>query len=164
MRPGWRPRSVRRGAEVFGTLIAAKALTAALTSDATIQGDLGGRVVNNRRIPADLALPALMFYVEDAPYSGVVGSAPGDQLTAQVCRLVVRVADAGESFATIYPAAEAQLAALNGLDVEIEERGVTYQVLVNPTAEYPLTHVAEGDREYRQLGTIYTVEIYRIGG
>ena len=145
---------------MFGSLIAAKAFRAALVADATIQADLGGRVVNNRRIPADVALPALMFYVEDAPYSGPIG----DNLNQQVCRFVVRVVDRGESFGRIYAPAEAQLAALNALDTEVTERGIRYQVLVNPTAEYPLTHVAEGDREYRQLGTIYTVEIYRIGG
>jgi hypothetical protein len=147
---------------MFGTLIAAKAFRAALVADATIQSDLGARVVNNRRIPADVTLPALLFYPEDAPYSGVVGSAPGDQLTAQTCRYVVRVATAGESFAPIYNAALAQLAVLNGLDVTVTDHGADYQVLVNPAAEYPLTHVAEGDREYRQLGTIYTVEIYRL--
>lgn len=149
---------------MFGSLIAARAIAAALKANATIAADLGGRVINNRRIPPDVALPALMFYVEDAPYAGVVGSAPGDQLTAQVCRFVVRVVDQGESFGRIYDAAEAQLGVLNGLDTAVTDHGADYQVLVNPAAEYPLTHVAEGDREYRQLGTIYTVEIYRIGG
>ena len=145
---------------MFGSLIGAKAISAALKADPTIVADLGGRVINNRRIPGDVALPALMFYVEDAPYSGPIGDNTGQQ----VARFVVRVVDRGESFGPIYAAATAQLAALDGLDTEVTENGTSYQVLVNPTAEYPLTHVAEGDREYRQLGTIYTVEIYRIGG
>lgn len=142
---------------MFGSMFASKAIAGALAADPTIQAELGGRVVNGRRIPGDVPLPALMFYLEEGLYGGPV-DAEGT-LSVETCRYVVRVAVDGESHAPVLAAARAQLAALNGHKQTVTIDGATAHVEIYATAEYPVTSLVDEDVEYRQLGTIYTVEV-----
>ena len=112
-------------------------------------------------VPQGVALPALMFHMVYSEYGGVVDSTPAQNVTSETLRFEVRIIDDGTSDSVIYPAAKAQFNALAGIQVTHTFDGASWFLAFSAVGEIPLTTLMDGANIYRQLGTIYTVDVFR---
>lgn len=148
---------------MFGSEITAEVLTRELKAINEVTADVGDRVFASLIVPGDADLPALIFYMEDAPYGGPLGTRPAGAITQQIVRFVVRILTEGQSTNPIINAAEAQLAHLDGRRVDTVWRGWNYTLTFTALGEVPITNFVEDATNYRQLGTVYEAEVSRGG-
>lgn len=123
---------------------------------------IGDRLYNSLTLPQGVALPAGLFYLEFAPYgTSSMGSGIAGMLTAETMRWVVRFLVQDSSDDAILAATEAQLKRLHNARFDVPASGgyPSYVVNFDAQAEYPLTSFVDGGDEYRQLGTVYTVDV-----
>lgn len=111
--------------------------------------------------PPGTTLPALLIYMTASEYGGVVDSLPAADITSETIRLEVRAIKDGTSDSPVYPVAKAQLTALAGQTVSHIFDGDTYTLTFSALSEIPLATLVDGANLYRQLGTIYTVDVFR---
>lgn len=149
---------------MFATEIVAAAVVAELGGLAAVTDTVGDRLLNSTYVPLDEALPALLTYAEDAPYTGgPIGSRVAGPIATQDVRQIVRIVCEGRSTDPIHEAAEAQLEHLDGRRIRHHARGRGYLLIFTALGEVPLNTLAEDNVDYRQLGTIYSVEVTRGG-
>lgn len=142
---------------IVAPIIYAEVLSLPEVSDA-----IGDRFFNSLTLPQGEALPAGLFYLEHAPYgNAAMGSGWAGALTIETMRWVVRFMVQDASDDAILAATEAQLKHLHNYEVDIPASGGNppYHVYFSAQAEYPLTSFVDGGDEYRQLGTVYSVEV-----
>jgi hypothetical protein len=144
---------------MFASVVAARILASVLTGVPEVIALTGARLLYDMVVPADIALPAGLFYFENPQYTTPIGN--GALPTGQTLRGVVRMIDDGESFLPLEDAAYAQFEALHGKRFDLEHRGHMWLVTVDAMQEYPLPTVTVRDQPYRQLGTIYSVNVTR---
>ena len=112
-------------------------------------------------VPPGTALPALMFHMVASEYGGPLTTAANAHIESETIRLEVRAIDKGVSIATIYPVAKAQLDALAGTTAQHDYDGQTWSLSFIAVGEIPLGTLVDGSNLYRQLGTIYQVDVFR---
>lgn len=135
----------------FGSELVAGIVVAELSGIEDVTDAVGARMFGTTMVPQGQALPALLTYAENSAYSGPIGA----EKAIEQLRIVVRLLCQGTSTAPILAAALAQEEALNGLDVEQDGAYVTFRAV----GAVPLTTLQDGGIVYRQLGTVYSVEI-----
>ena len=108
-----------------------------------------------------MALPVAIFHMTYSEYGGVLDSTPAANVNSETVRLEVRFIDAGTSDSVIYPAAAASFAALAGVNVSHVFDGTTYTLTFAAIGEVPLGTLMDGAQIYRQLGTVYSVDVFR---
>lgn len=118
---------------------------------------IGGTMV----APPGTTLPALLLYMTASEYGGVVDATPAADVNSETIRLEVRAINGGTSDAPVYPVAKAQFTALAGQTVSHTFDGDDYTLTFMAVGEVPLTTLVDGANLYRQLGTIYTVDVFR---
>lgn len=108
-----------------------------------------------------MALPVVIFHMVASQYGGVIDSTPAANVNSETIRLEVRVIDDGTSDSTIYPVAKAAFGALCGVEASHSFDSATWSLTFSAVGEIPLTTLVDGTNIYRQLGTIYTVDVFR---
>jgi hypothetical protein len=147
---------------MFGSRIVRKVIADVLNADTDITAVVGDRIHYGANHPQKTQLPALLFYMEQADYGeGAVTTARAEHLRAENFRFVVRIDDTGGSDSRIAPAAEAQLAALQGLTVDTTHKGENVMVTFAAIGEVPVSPYDDGGTRYQTLGTVYSVELRR---
>lgn len=137
---------------MFGSEIAAAFVRTQLLALPAVTAAIGTRLANLMVLPADMALPGLIHYAEQGTYGAAMG---GGGIASERLRYVVRLICQGESTEPIKVAAESQLTALDGAT---GMQGGAF-VAVSATGEWPLTTTLEDGVYYRQLGTLYDIDI-----
>ena len=137
---------------VYDTLSALSAVTSVVPA---------ARMTGAMVVPPGTALPALMFHMTASEYGGVMNTQAAAHLDSETIRLEVRAIDDGTSDAGIYPVALAQFNALSGVTATHTFDGGDYTLAFLPLGEIPLTTLVDGSNLYRQLGTIYQVDVFR---
>lgn len=112
-------------------------------------------------VPQGVALPALLFHMTASQYGGVVNTLAAADVNSETIRVEVRVIGSGTSDSEIYPAAKAQFTALSGAIVSHSFDGATWNLAISAVGEIPLTTLVDGPNIYRQLGTIYSIDVFR---
>lgn len=112
-------------------------------------------------LPQAVPLPAIAFYPEYSVYNAAMGS--GSDISYEGLRFVVKTMIPGTSTATIRSMALAQIAHFDGRTESYTYDGVTYQISFTANGELLPTTVVDGATFYRQLGTIYKVDVTRGG-
>jgi len=143
------------GSEIVSTLIYQE-LTA-LPEAASFAGKIVGAAV----IPQGDRLPAVTFSPQFSSYDAPLGGGahqPGG-ITFEELRFAITVMCAGLSTDPIIALAQAQLDHFDGASFPITYGGRAYFVTFLAQGEVPLTTVADGANVYRQLGTVYTVDV-----
>lgn len=112
-------------------------------------------------VPPGVALPALMFHMTASEYGGPLTTAANAHIESETIRLEVRAIDDGTSDRDIYPVAKAQLDALAGTTANHTFDGDDWSLSFIAVGEIPLTTLVDGANLYRQLGTIYQVDVFR---
>ncbi len=133
---------------MFGTEIVAEAVRLNLTA---LPSFAAIPVQNLNVVPPGMPLPTCLFHFERAVYSGPISG----MSDSETFRVVVRLICEGASSDPILVAAEAQLTSLDGARIDHEGSYLTF----GANSEWPLTTVYEGGVFYRQLGTIYDVDL-----
>lgn len=153
---------------MFGSEVVAEYVYQVASTTPAVTAAVGSRIVNLAAVPSGLALPALIHYAEQGDYTGVVTT--GEDIAAEQVRYVTRFICGGESSEPIRLAAQRLLRELNVVrpHAEIAYDGEDYFLTFAAIAEWPLTTVIEEmagtAMHYRQLGTIWHVDITRGGG
>ncbi len=101
------------------------------------------------------ALPGIAFYPEFSAYTGAMGS----KTSYERLRFVVKAMCEGKGTDQIDAVALAQLAHFDGLTVDVVYDGTNYQLTFSPNSEVLPTTVVDEDRFYRQLGTVYDIDL-----
>jgi hypothetical protein len=144
---------------MFGSRIVKRVIYEVLSATPGVTDVVGPRIHYGANYPQGTALPALMYYVEQADYGeGTITTDSAEQLREANFRFIVRVDDTGNSDSRIAPAAEAQLAALHGLVVDTDSNEmITFAAI----GEVPMSPYDEDGTRYQTLGTVYSVELRR---
>lgn len=148
---------------MFGSKIVSTIIYEHLNDITVVTAVVGDRIVGLSAVPQGTTLPALLFYPEFSAYSGPLGnrsSGAGD-IDFEQMRFVVRIICKGTSTGPIDAAADAQLDHFDGLNLDVTVNGTNYYLTFTAQGEVPLTSLLDGGTFYRQLGTIYGVEITR---
>jgi hypothetical protein len=119
------------------------------------------RMTGAMAVPEGTGLPALLFHMTASQYGGPVQATAAENVNSETIRLEVRAIDDGTSDSAIYPAAMAQFEALSGTHAEHTLDGDTYSLDFIAVGEIPITTLVDGANFYRQLGTIYQVDVFR---
>ena len=144
---------------MFGSEYASEILFRELT---TLLPDYAGKIVGMAIAPESMTLPGCMFYPEQSMYSGpAFNRSAGDSLNYEGVRFAVRFACLGTSTNPIKAAALAQLNHLDGATFDEQYDGRWYAFSFIANGEYLPTTAIRNDVLYRQLGTVYNVEITR---
>lgn len=142
------------GSEIVATVLAAE--LAALPEAA------GMTIIGLPVIPPGLPLPGLCFAPEFSSYDHPLGAFKrdaGSAITYEALRFVVTAQCEGFSTDPIEAVATAQRDALDGLVKDVVHDDIAYQATFVATGAVPLTTVLDGATFYRQLGTVYAVEL-----
>jgi hypothetical protein len=136
----------------FGSELVAGIIVAELATVEDVTDAVGSRMHGTTFVPQGGALPALLTYAENSTYpdSGLFSNLDMEQL-----RVVVRLICQGTSTQPILDAALAQREALHGFVIEQDGYHITFLAI----GAVPLTTLQDGGVVYRQLGTVYSVEI-----
>ena len=137
---------------LYGSELVAGIVVSTLQDVDAVTDAVGNRMYGTTFVPQGKDVPALLTYAENSVYGGPIGA----EIAIESLRVIVRLICAGTSTAPIHDAWAAQLAALNGLAVEQDGSYVTFRAA---GAVLPTTLPVEGGVVYRQLGTVYAVEI-----
>ncbi len=141
---------------MFGTKIASRVIQAELLTLPEVIAIGTAKVVGLPVLPQGAgALPGLAFYPEFTAYTGAMGS----KTSYERLRFVIKAMCEGTSTGPIDAVALAQLAHFDGLTVDVTLDGTNYQLTFSPNSEVLPTTVVDGDRFYRQLGTVYDIEL-----
>lgn len=150
---------------MFGSEVVAEYVHQVATTTPAVMAAIGGRIANLAVAPGDLALPALLHYAEQGDYGGVINA--GQDIDSEVIRYVTRFICEGASTEPIRLAAQRLLVelAVNRPTGQVTYDGESYFLTFLATGEWPLTTVLEEAAGaavlYRQLGTIWRVEVMR---
>ena len=136
----------------FGSELVAGIILAELATINDVTDAVGTRMHGTTFVPQGGTLPALLTYAENSVYPepSLFNSLDFEQL-----RVVVRLICQGTSTTPILDAALAQREALHGFVIEQDGYHVTFVA----SGAVPLTTLQDGGVVYRQLGTVYSVEI-----
>ncbi len=104
-------------------------------------------------LPQAVPLPAMAFYPEYSVYEAQTG------LAYEGLRFAIKVMVAGTSTGSIRPMALAQLNHFDGRIANYTYEAVNYQISFTANGELLPTTVVDAGTFYRQLGTIYNVDI-----
>jgi hypothetical protein len=152
---------------MFGSEVVAEYVYQVASTTPAVTEAVGTRIVNLSVLPSGMALPALLHYAEQGDYGGVV--AAGEDIDSEVVRYVTRFVCEGQSTEPVRLAAQRLLAELayHRPSAQLTYDGETYFLSFLATGEWPLTTVLEevagAATLYRQLGTIWRVEVMRGG-
>ena len=135
----------------LGSELVAGIIIDALSDVTAVTDAVSSRMFSTTFVPQGQQLPALLTYAENSVYSGPIGA----EINAEQLRVVVRLICQGTSTAPIIDAWDAQIDALNGLVVQQDGAYVTFTA----SGAVPLTTLQDGGTTFRQLGTVYNVEI-----
>lgn len=130
-----------------------------LSTDPTIVGTVGESIHGTMAVPQGETLPAMVFYMENSRYDGAVNSA--EDINYEEISFIVKFMTDGTSTDPILEAALRQFELLAGLSASVEVGEHRYTLNFRAESEAPLPTVQEGQYLYRQLGTVYTVEVFR---
>lgn len=145
---------------MFGSEIVSTVLYTELSA-LPAAASFAGRIVGAPVLPQKIALPAVLFSPEFSAYSDPMGGGarqPGG-ITYEQLRFSVRVLCAGLSTDPVLALATAQLAHFDGAAFNTTVDSVSYQLTFMAQGEVPVTTIVDGANVYRQLGTVYTVEL-----
>lgn len=133
-----------------------------LTSSAIITDTVGESAHGLTFVPQDEPLPALLFHYQSTGYpTGSVNTNAADEINIEELEYVVKFQCEGTSTTPIEAAALEQLRLLAGLLADVEYDGRSYQISFSAIGEAPLPTLQENQNVYRQLGTVYSVEVVR---
>lgn len=145
---------------MFGSEIVAGVLyhdLAALPEAAAFAGMIFNLPVVPQNAPAAFVLFAPEFSAYTDPLGG--GARQPGGITYEQLRFSIRVICAGASTAPIAALALAQLKHFDSLITTTTANGISYQMVFMAQGEVPITTLVDGSNLYRQLGTVYTVEL-----
>jgi len=150
---------------MFGSKIVSTILYEHLSAITAVTDAMGDRIIGLNAVPQGTTLPAVIFYPEFSAYSGPMGNRVGGagDINFEQMRFVIRLICKGMDTTPIDAAADAQLDHFDGLNVDVNVNGIMYYVTFTAQGEIPLTSLLDGGTFYRQLGTVYGVEITRGG-
>jgi len=139
---------------MLGARIVDPVIYTELSGLSAVTAAVAGRIINGPVVPQGVALPACNFWMEHSVYNTpeLDTSAP---IYQETLRYVIRFLVQGASDEPVLAAAEAALAHFHGARFDVPGGTVWFSA----QGEYPLTAFTEGGDQYRQLGTVYTVEI-----
>ena len=147
---------------MFGSRIVKRVLYEQLSAIPAVTAVVGTRIHYGANHPQNTALPALLYYMEQADYGeGAITTESSEFLREENFRFVVRVDDTGNSDSRIAPVAEAEIAALHGLTVDTTHNGQNVMVTFAAIGEVPMSPYDDGGTRYQTLGTVYSVELRR---
>lgn len=146
---------------MFGSIVAEEVIYQRLSSDPTITGTVGESVWALMSVPQGEPIPALLFYRTNSSYGGYASAVESDDINYEEMLYEVHVVCEGTSTVPIEDAAERQMDLLSGFEAQVQYRGRNYQLLFTAEGETMLGSVQEGPQFYRDLGTVYRVEISR---
>jgi len=145
----------------FGSEIVDKVLYAQLSGLTVVTGAVGVNILGRSAVVQGDTLPALLFYPESSTYDPPAFG--GDNIGMEQLRYVVRVICRGTSTDPIRAAALAQRLHLNGVPFNTVVDTLNYRVTFDARGAFPMTFVVDGGNSFRQLGTIYSVDV-TLGG
>lgn len=145
----------------FGSEIVDEVLYAELAGLSAVTGAVGASILGRSAVVQGDTLPAVLFYSEASSYDPPAFG--GDNIGMEQLRYVVRVVCRGTSTDPIRAAALAQRQHLNGTAFNTVVDGLNYQVTFDAQGAFPLTFIVTEGNTYRQLGTIYRVDV-TLGG
>lgn len=148
---------------MFGSLIATRAIYAALSGNPAITNVVGNSIHSTTIVPSGASLPAIIFYMAQSTYGGAVGTELAEHIDSETVRFEVRAICKGTSSAPIEPVAYAQLEELAGSSHDIVVAGVSYLVSFTALGETALNTLIDGANVYKQLGTVYSIDMTRGG-
>lgn len=148
---------------MFGSEIVSTALYTELMSVPEVAAAIGTRLQGGMVLSQGTALPAALFYPEFSSYAGPLGTRESGfgAINYESMRYAVRLMCQGASTDPIVVAAKAQLDHLDGLSVDAVVDGVNHYITFTANGEVLPTDISDGATPYRQLGTIYLVEIIK---
>jgi hypothetical protein len=152
---------------MFGSEVVAEYVYQVASTTPEVTAAVGSRIANLAVVPSGLALPALIHYAEQGDYGGVITA--GDDIDSEVVRYVTRFICEGTSTDPVRLAAQRLLRELAVVrpTAQLTYDGQSYFLTFLATGEWPLTTVVEEAANaavlYRQLGTIWRVEVMRGG-
>jgi len=146
---------------MLGSRIVAPIIVEELGSLAAVTAAIGTRLFGTTIIPLGADLPAGSFYQEFSQYGAPLGLQGAGDLSSETMRWVIRFICEGESDEPILAATEAQLERFHGRQFLREIGGVHHYIHFSANSEIPINTLLEDTHVYRQLGTIYDVEITR---
>jgi len=148
---------------MFGSKIVSTIIYEHLSAVSAVTAAVGDRIIGLNIVPQGATLPALLYYPEFSAYSGPLGNRQGGagEINVEQMRFVIRMICKGMDTTPIDVPADAQLDHFDGLNVDVNVNGTNYYVTFTAQGEVPLTSLLDGGTFYRQLGTVYGVEITR---
>ncbi len=145
----------------FGSEIVDKVLYTELAGLSAVTGAVGANILGRSAVVQGDTLPAVLFYPESSTYDPPAFG--GDNIGMEQLRYVVRFVCRGTSTDPIRAAALAQRQHLNGTGFNTVVDGLNYQVTFDAQGAFPMTFIVDAGNTYRQLGTIYRVDV-TLGG
>ncbi len=145
----------------FGSEIVDKVLYAQLSGLSVVTGAVGANILGRSAVVQGDTLPAVLFYSEASSYDPPAFG--GDNIGMEQLRYVVRVVCRGTSTDPIRAAALAQRQHINGTAFDTVVDGLNYQVTFAAQGAFPLTFIVTEGNTFRQLGSIYRVDV-TLGG
>ena len=143
---------------MFGTEIVSTVIYQQLTG-LPEASSYAGKIIGASVIPQNMTLPAVTFAPQFSSYDSPIGAHQPGGITYEQLRFAITVMCAGLSTDPIVALAQAQLDHFDGSSFPITYGGKNYAVTFLAQGEVPLTTVADGANVYRQLGTVYTVDV-----
>ncbi len=143
----------------FGSEIVDKVLYTELAGLSAVTGAVGANILGRSAAVQGDTLPAVLFYPESSTYDPPAFG--GDNIGMERMRYVVRLVCTGTSTDPIRGAALAQRQHLNGTAFDTVVDGLNYQVTFDAQGAFPMTFIVDGGNTFRQLGTIYRVDVTR---
>jgi hypothetical protein len=95
-------------------------------------------------------------------HGGPVTTDASAHTNSETIRLEVKAITKGTSDSEIYPVAKAQFEALAGVNTMHEFDGESWSLAFVAVGEVPLGTLVDEANIYRQLGTIYSVDVFRV--
>lgn len=150
---------------MFGSKIVSAIIYDHLSAIPEVTAAVGDRIIGLTIVPQGVTLPVCLSYPEFSSYDGALGNRQGGagEINFEQMRFVIRLICKGMDTTPIDAAADAQLDHFDGLSVDVNVNGTMYYVTFTAQGEIPLTSLLDGGTFYRQLGTVYGVEITRGG-
>ncbi len=145
----------------FGSEIVDQVLYTQLSGLSAVTAAVGPNILGRSAVVQGDTLPALLFYPESSTYDPPAFG--GDNIGMERMRYVVRFVCTGTSTTPIRAAALAQRQHLNGVAFNVVVDTSNYLVTFDAQGAFPMTFIVDGGNSFRQLGTIYSVDV-TLGG
>lgn len=147
---------------MFGSVVVADYIYKALGAITGITSVIPKpQMVGTMVVPQGVPLPAILFHMTYSEHGGPINTFASAHTNSETLRVEVRVLAESTSDSVIYPIAKAQFTRLAGVNETHTFDGATWNVSFIAVSEIPLTTLMDGSTIYRQLGTIYSVDVFR---